>query len=334
MAHMIDETTGQAAIAYAGATPWHALGRKMTDAERRDLPAAMTRAGIDWHVKTVILNYLDAQGNDQKVTDAQGIIRTDTGRYLATVGSSYTPVQNHEACSILGGLIDRGCTIEVMAALDGGKRAFALCRMPDATIQPVPGDDVRGYVLVQWSHDGSSGVRAICTPIRVVCQNTLSMALGGKFCTVVSIRHTASAPDRVKTAAHILDQFHEAMIAQGETYASMARKTMRPADIAAFIQEIIPGDKDAEKLSDTIKARREEIARLIFDGHHADQGGADSTTGQASAWRVYNAVTEYFDHNRAKEAKSLSARTSAYDSALFGGNALIKAQALRVLVAA
>jgi hypothetical protein len=127
----------------------------------------------------------------------------------------------------------------------------------------------------------------------------------------------------------------DALTHTGEAYATLAARQMTPKEIAAYIETVIPAPKtDDGKVSETIRERRETIADLIFHGHHTADGGADPRYGYASAWRVYNAVTEYFDHVRPTETKSLSARLSAYDSALFGGNAQIKAQALRVLVAA
>jgi phage/plasmid-like protein (TIGR03299 family) len=205
--------------------------------------------------------------------------------------------------------------------------------MPDATIQVQPGDDVRGYCLLFNAHDGTSALRAYLTPVRVVCQNTLNAALGTKHTTAVCIRHTKSAPDQLKQAADVLSRMQEAMQATGDTYRALAARGMNARELAAYIEAVIPSPKD-ETPSDTLIERRAAIADLIFHGRHVQDGGADARTGYATAWRAYNAVTEYFDHYRPKEAKSDSARMKAYDSALFGGNAQIKAAALRELVAA
>lgn len=341
MAHMIDESTGIAAIAYAGGTPWHKLGRRMSEAERRDLIAAMKLAGLDWQVEAIALHYQDHRPNQtlwHKVPDAQGIIRTDTGAFLGTVGSGYTPIQNAEAAGIIEPLVTRhNCTIEVMASLDNGRRAFALLKMPDATITPAAGDDVRGYLLVQWSHDGTGAVRVTLTPIRVVCQNTLTLANSTKATTAIVIKHTKSAPDRIRQAQEITTRMHEALQQTGETYADLAKRSMNAKELAAYIETVIPAtaaDVAAGTLPDVIKKRREAIADLIFHGHHTPDQITNATYGTSTAWRAYNAVTEYFDHVRAQEAKSPSARTTAYDSALFGGNHAIKARALQLLVAA
>lgn len=347
MAHMIDETTGQAAIAYAGGTPWHKLGRRMTDAQRRDLVAAMALAGLNWEVSAQPLYYVPASplhvpGSPiaipatRSVPDARGIVRMDTGAYLATVGSGYTPIQNREAFDVLAPLVENhGCTIEVMASLDSGRRTFALLKMPDATITPAAGDDVRGYVLVTNAHDGSSAVRAQLTPIRVVCQNTLTLSQNTKHTTAAVVRHTKSAPDRLKQAAEIVERMQQALAKTGDTYAELAQRAMNAKELAAYIETVIPAPKDANgTIPEIVKQRREAIADLIFNGHHTPDTITDARYGISTAWRAYNAVTEYFDHTRATEAKSPSAKQAAYDSALFGGNYGIKARALNVLVAA
>lgn len=348
MAHMIDESTGAPAIAYAGGTPWHKLGRRMTEEQRRDLGAAMQAAGLTWEVDAIALQYgirtNDGNGNTtnnvhtRTVPDARGIVRMDTGAYLATVGSGYTPIQNREAFDVLAPLVENHkCTIEVMASLDNGRRTFALLRMPDATITPAAGDDVRGYVLVTNAHDGSSAVRAQLTPIRVVCQNTLTMSQNTKHSTAAVVRHTKSAPDRLKQAAEIVERMQQALAKTGETYAQLAERSMNAKEIAAYIETIIPAtaaDIAAGTIPDVIKKRRETIADLIFHGHHVADGITRADYGISTAWRAYNGVTEYFDHIRATEAKSPSAKVTAYDSALFGGNNAIKARALNLLVAA
>lgn len=343
MAHMIDETTGRPAIAYAGQTPWHNLGRKMTETERRDVMAAMKLAGLDWAVDTIALRY-NAQRDDSQapqwrtVQDSKGIIRLDTGAYLGTVGDKFTPIQHREAFDeILTPLVkDQGCTIEVMASLDGGRRQFALVKMPDATITPAQGDDVRGYFCLANGHDGSQSFKALLTPIRVVCQNTLSMAQAdGRTVAAVTIRHTKSAPERTKQAAELVTRMRAALDKTGETFMDLAKRVMNAGELAAYIETVIPNPTPAEPLSKVLEQRRAEIARLIFEGKHIEDGITTTANGgQATAWRAYNAVTEYFDHVRAREAKSQAAKLTAYDSALFGGNAAIKAQALRILQAA
>lgn len=322
MAHDIDMTTGSAAIAWSFRTPWHGLGRQMTEIERSSLSDAMRVAGVDFDVRTAILT--DDTG--RRVSDAQGIIRTDTGAYLGTVGAGYTPIQNGEAFATIDALIQQGCRIEVMGALSGGRRVFALLRMPDtATVTIETGDDVRGYLLVSAAHDGSGAVNITLTPVRVVCRNTMTRAFASAHATAASIRHTKSAPERLELAARTLTNLSAALTETGETFRALAARRMGPAAIAAYIEAVIPNPTPKEPLSTILRARREAIADLVF--HGAGHVHVDVASGEASAWYAYNAVTEYFDHVRPREAGSVATAVKAADSALFGANAGVKARA-------
>lgn len=326
MAHQIDS------IAYSGSTPWHQLGTRIPEDARRDFSASMTAAGLNWDVMTIPL----FTGAGSQVEDAQGVIRLDTGRYLSTVGPDYTVIQNRDGLGIVEPLLDQGCTVEVMASLSGGRRTFALLRMPGEPVTVREGDDVRGYLLADTSHTGTSALRVSLTPIRVVCANTLQLAQNTAHTTAVTIRHTVSATVRVKDAKTLLTSMVDAFHAEGETFASMAQRELGPREIAEYLERVVPGRLDAKtgQLAQTVIDRRETIAELVFSGR-GHQG--DRQSGTASVWDAYNAVTEYFDHARRAEAKSPEGRTAAAESTLFGGNGRIKALALtaaRQMVAA
>lgn len=316
-------------LAYAGKTPWHNLGERMTDAERRDMSAAMTKAGLNWTVATVPLSYDWGGINGQAAKDSKAVIRTDIGRFLSTVGKDYTPAQNHESLSLLEPLVDMGCTIEVMGALNGGRTVFGLLRMPNASIDVAGnGDDVNGYALLRNAHDGSSALAVDLTPVRVVCANTLALAAKMAHSTAVRLRHTTKVADRIADAKLVVEKMGEAFAQTGDTFAQLAQRKMGPAEVAAYIEAVITGPVDkAGNVSQTILDRRDTIAQLTFTG----KGNAVYRDGEATtAWAAYNAVTEYFDHYRRVEAKAASAKLAADESALFGGNARIKANALQI----
>jgi hypothetical protein len=178
------------------------------------------------------------------------------------------------------------------------------------------------------------------TPIRVVCQNTLAMATPRGARNWFSLRHSASLGARIDDAASLVRTLTAEMIASGETFAGMARKALTASQVAEFVTRVTPnGDPRALTASPVIQARRDTIARLVFYGRGAAMANqlVDTRDGSASLWAVYNSVTEYYDHVRPAEAKSDAGVSKANESAVFGGNALIKANALvlaRELVAA
>jgi phage/plasmid-like protein (TIGR03299 family) len=331
MAHQIDETTGQAAIAYIGSTPWHGLGKRITPTQARDLDYVRIAAGLDFTVDARGIAFLQ-DGAWQATPKGQAVVRTDTNAVLGIVGPSYTVVQNAQALDVLRPAVEElGLTVAVAGALQGGAIGWALAQLPQSVDVTGTGDTVNGYALFRWSHDGTVGIVGDLTPIRVVCQNTLNAALNGKTAGVVRVRHTASAERKLDEAARIVTKLTESLIATGETFTSLANRRLSTREVVAYIESVIP--QEGDKLSDVVKARRATVAQLLETGVGASLASPDGPT----AWGAYNAVTEYFDHVRPAEAKSPSGRQRANESALFGGNNDVKRFALaqaRELVAA
>ena len=337
MSANIAAINGQNAIAYIGSTPWHGLGTRLRGDIRIDVDAFLKAANLDWQVRTEPL----FDGNGRHLVKGQVVVRTSDNAELAIVGPAYHVVQNIEAASILQPAIEQfGVTIEVAGALGDGEVCWALAKLPGGNVDVTgAGDEVNGYALVKWGHDGSVAVSGTATPIRVVCQNTLSLAASSDKATFAKIRHTASAKDRVKQAQTVFTGLTKALIAQGETFGQLARKALTEKQVIAFIESVFPGEtKDGKPfVNDVVRARRSTVAQLVFNGVGVDKATA-LTGGTPNAWSVYNAVTEYFDHVRPAEAKSVAGRENANVSAVFGGNADVKAKALvqaqRLLVAA
>jgi hypothetical protein len=161
----------------------------------------------------------------------------------------------------------------------------------------------------------------------VVCQNTLSEALYGEKSTVVRIRHTKSAPERVDEAKRLVTRMFDAMQHTGAAFRTLAAKRWSPAQIAQWIEEVLPADLPKGLVSPTLKQRRQDIGMLVWAGKGADLAGADGTG--STAWGAYNALTEYFDHVRPAQTKSDGALAKANESAIFGSGAAMKALALQ-----
>ncbi|MGE0545065.1 MAG: DUF932 domain-containing protein [Dehalococcoidia bacterium] len=318
-------------IAYSNATPWHKLGTRMPGT--MNVETALTAAQLRWTVRLdpVYLRNSDGTAGAQ-VPDRSAVIREDRNKIIGNVGPLFAPIQNHDAFGVLSDVCrDHGVTIEVAGALDEGRRTWMLAKMPDdQTITPIAGDDVRGYFLIHNGHDGSLAYGGRCTPIRVVCQNTLTAALGSRHnADVVRIRHTSNAGARLDEAARLIKTMIQAMKQTGETFSDMARQAMTPEQIRQYIERVIP-HPDPKQPSDAITKRRKIIASLVFAGNGAELANADMPQGYASVWGAYNAVTEYWDHVRPAETKSRSAERSAYESLVFGSAQTAKAKALDV----
>jgi len=329
VSHNLAEFNGQYAMAYAGDTPWHRLGQRLPSLANLD--QAIEAAKLGYLVETQSLYLADGRA----VEDAQAVMRVVTGQpsiILGTVGKGYTPIQNIDALDIVRPLIEaNGARIEAAGALGKGERVWLLLRMPELDLSISEGDDVRGYLLIHTSHDGTLAYGARFTPIRVVCQNTLSAALAGRENrTFITIRHTKNAGQRIAEAKRLMVKMHDAMKACGDTYAELATKNMGPRELAKYIEAVFPPDQEDEKVSDTLKRRRETVAKLVFAG----QGAELCTQGEtASVWGAFNAVCEYFDHVRVEESTTKSGKLATDTSTIFGGNATFKDQALRLAIA-
>jgi phage/plasmid-like protein (TIGR03299 family) len=332
MSANIATINGQNAIAYIGSTPWHGLGTRLRGDVRYSVEQVLAAAHLDWTV--AVEPIFNADGT--RLHKGQVVRRTSDSRELAIVGPAYTAVQNREAASIFDiAISEYGASIEVAGALGDGEVCWALARLAGGDVDVTgQGDSVNGYALLKWGHDGSTGVNGSATAIRVVCQNTLALAASSDKATFAKIRHTASAQDRIKQARSLFTGLTKTLVATGDTFAQLASKRLTSAQIIAYVEAVFPGE--AGVVSDTLKARRATVSQLVFNGVGVQQATA-LTGGDPNAWSVYNAVTEYFDHVRPAEAQSVNGRDNANVSALFGGNADIKARALvqaRQLVAA
>jgi phage/plasmid-like protein (TIGR03299 family) len=330
MAHNLATINGKAAMAYLHQTPWHGLGQRLQGVAT--VAQALDAAQLNWRV-TLEPVYL-ADGTP--IPGSQVALRREldgTAVPLGVHGSKYHVGDNVDVTKIGEPLIDLGCTVDAAGALGNGERCWMLFRLADGTFAPVPGDDVKGYFLLDWSHDGQTHISGLGTAIRVVCQNTLSMALsaaaGKKW---VSIRHTASAAQRIDEAAKLMAQLMAAMKFTNETFASMAAKKLNPTQLRAFVDHVVPNTSASATVAPKIAARRETVLACIASGKGADMANqlVDTRDGGASLWAAYNGVAEYFDHVRPAEAASEQGLKNAQASALFGGNAQQKAEALTV----
>lgn len=315
----IATVAGKVQFAYQGSTPWHKLGKRVPS--MTDPLMALQAANLDWNVNRQPI-FL-ASGS--VVPDYYAMVRDVDSMSLGVVGSRYTEIQNRDAIMVLESACQRhGVTIETLGALGNGSQVFALARLPVDT-KVLDGDDVRGYFLLKWAHDGSASLDAFGTPIRVVCQNTLSMALSNGKAQIIKLRHTASAPERLEQADKLVATMIDAMQQTGKTFTAMAQQRMTAQQVLAFVESVFPTPKD-NKVSTNLQNRRDAVLDLVKVGMGAEMAGA-RRDGSTTVWGAYNAVTEYVDHVRTGASKNPG---EANESALFGTGNLMKVQALNV----
>ena len=314
MSHNLNIVNGVVSMMYFGETPWHNLGKKL------DRPAtaseAIEAAGLGFQVDKMPLKI---ESLNIPVQNHYATVRTDTMDILGVVGSRYTPIQNKDAFSTFDALVGEGQAIyHTAGALGKGERIWILAKLPDYI--RVRGDDIVGkYLLLTNTHDGSSTVSVKLTPIRVVCENTLSVALSGTE-QQVHIRHTMQAGEKLKGAHEILGLSNKLFEVVGRYYTNMSFKEINAVMLNQYVNKVFPLPLFPMHAS-YMKATHEKIIELY-------ETGVGSEMAEGTLWGAYNAVTEYVDHYRL-ESRSDSMRLK---SMWYGSGEVLKKKAFNVAV--
>jgi phage/plasmid-like protein (TIGR03299 family) len=312
MSHNLNITNGKASMMYFKEVPWHSLGTKLEKPATAE--EAIKAAGLGFTVKKMRLKTVIPE---LSVDGHFATVRLDTFDVLGVVGSRYVPIQNREAFTTFDALVGEGEAIYHTAGILGkGERIWLLAKLPDYI--RVNGDDiVEKYLLLTNAHDGSSAVRVKLTPIRVVCENTLTLALSGAE-QEVHIRHTANAEAKMKEAHEVLGLTNKLYAELDYIFNLMSKKKMTKAMTEGYIRNIFP--RSPVKMYPTqMKSISEKVLELV-------ETGVGNEQAKGTLWGAYNSVTEYVDHYRQSNANEPARLKSMW----FGSGAMIKKQAFRV----
>lgn len=319
MAHDLAVIDGRAAMAYLGEAPWHRLGCRI-DGEpalpgEGEVARAMRLARLDWGVGLEPMLLRDGA----EVPDRRAVVRDLDRQVLGVVGMDYVPLQNSEAFGALAeACAEHGARVETAGALGRGERVWMLLRLP-AQIEAAPGDRVDGYALVLTGHDGRTLYHARLTPVRVVCANTLAMALRDGQ-TMIRLRHVRGQVEQVAVAGAMVSALSEGLAAQAASWRRLAARRLTLAEASDYVDAVLGIEAEMEAAG-ALARRRSSVLDLVAAGR-----GVELAPG--TAWAAYNAVTEHVDH--ARTARSPRVLANADRSALFGPGADLKARALRL----
>lgn len=321
MAHEIDTTTGRAAVFTTGIPPWHRLGVTVADAQTSE--EAIRLAALDWTVEQCPL-VARHNGTDRDVPSRLANVRTDTGSVLGVVSNSYRVFQNRSAFDFFDALVqDKLAIYETAGALKGGRLIWMLARLPK-TLRAAGDDEIRPYVLLANSHDGSRALRMIPTTQRVVCANSLNLALGRAAATDgLTIFHNESLDRRVADAREKLGIITRRMDEFEQQVQALARRPMSRKDLTSFFTTLV-----ADRAADTQKRM---LAAFVANLDHA----TNTLPGiSGTAWAAYNAVSQWADHQSVVRGRSEVQRAdSRLHSVWFGAAAEFKQRAFDAAVA-
>jgi phage/plasmid-like protein (TIGR03299 family) len=263
-------------------SPWHHLGTELANPETaRDAIAA---AGLDYTVVVKSMKEFVERDHADDVPDRWVTVRTDTGQILGIVEDGYEPIQNRDAFAFFDSLVDIDeATYETAGTIGRGERIWILAKLP-GFIKVQGKDIVNKYLLLSNSHDGSSLVRVKLTPIRVVCNNTLTAALKGAG--EVQIRHTLNASDDFTQALSLLGLANSLFGHLDAVFNRMALTKISDEQLLNYVKALIPDDGEDN-------AKSQGIRNAFFELYESGQG-ADLSRG--TLWGAFNCVTEYTDH--------------------------------------
>ena len=306
MAHEIEMINGKAQMAYAGDTPWHGLGVKVP----ADLtPVQMLEAaGLDWTVEKIPAF---AKVADKNVSIGRSaLVRSSDNKILDVVSDDWNPVQNSEAFEFFNDFIAAGdMEMHTAGSLKEGKIVWALAKVKES-FELFKGDVIDSYLLFTNFHRYGYSTDARFTPIRVVCNNTLSLSLNSQVERMVKVSHRQEfKADDVKLMLGIAS---EKLAKYKEMAAFLGSKKYKEESLVEYFERVFPASGSSEKEMSRNAKRALEVVH--------SQPGAEYAEG--SWWSAYNAVTYMTDHELGRSQDSRLA------SAWYGYNKGLKTKAL------
>ena len=307
-------------MAYIGQTPWHELGNQLPP--RQPIEVWAQKAGMDWSIHETPVRYMAEQagalGSIMTFDDQKVLYRSDTKAPLSVVGNRYQIVQPKEVLEFYRDLTEiSGFELETAGVLRAGRKFWALARTGKETV--LKGSDaVKGYLLLATSCDGTLATTATPTTIRVVCNNTLSIALNGATSAIKVPHSTSFDADAVKRQLGIAVSQWDSFMYRMKTLAE--RKVKSHESMNYFLKVLCQTDGHADTALGLTNERALKKVQTLYEG----QGrGAELAAAKGTAWGLLSAVTEFVDHER-------RARSQEYrlDSAWFGQGAALKQRAL------
>jgi len=306
MAHNLEIENGEVAFALRGKPAWHNLANRIFNQDEDVTTQTMLEEAklANWNVRlSPLTDHISESWND--VSDAQLVIRDNPFNggtdVLATVGKRYKPVQNEELFAFADAIHDANadCRWESAGSLKKGKVVFGTVDIPRTMVLDPQGanDETKLYLIVWTSHDGSVAVQAAVTPVRVVCQNTLNLAMRNAKQSF-KIRHTQSVEGRIQVARETLglalgyfDEFEKQAQA-------LYTQSITDAEFSKLIQTIYPKpEKDAKG---ALKKWENKVV-LLDDLYHNSPTNANI---KGTKWGAFNALTERLDYFRSGRGNS------------------------------
>ena len=266
---------------YVRETPWHGLGTRVLTAPASK--EALEVAGLNWKV---IQEPVYTEANEL-IEGYKANVRDSDSKVLGVVTNRYKVIQNEEAFSFTDSLLGEGVRYETAGSLQGGKKVWLLARMPQDYI--ITGERISPYLVFSNTHDGSGAIKVALTPIRVVCNNTLNLALSSAKRSW-SMIHTGDIQGKLEEAKDTLFKAESYMDELGKEIEDLRMKRMSDQQVLDYIEILLPLDENmtAQQKKNIIRLQ-EDMKMRYFDAPDLKGVGKN-------AYRFINAVSDFATH--------------------------------------
>ena len=317
MAHELESVNGQTAFASLRQPAWHGLGTVFQDEVNTTQMLELAHLN-DWNVRLEDVSLPDGFNSDKSysfVTRTNPFDRSQND-VLGVVGERYVPLQNEDLFSFGDNLLDGGGRWETAGSIRGGRVVFGSIALTDEIVLDPKGiaDKIDNYLLINTSHDGSIAIQASITPVRVVCANTLNLALSafkGKkdVKQTFKIRHTQTAEGKIAVAREALGLAHKYIDEFSKIANDMIQTEITKAQFDKIVELAYPAPTKDAKGSQKKYDSKIDLLQSIYVGDY-------NNTISGTAWGAFNALTERLDwyrNSRGGSNESILASASGFD---------------------
>lgn len=300
---------------YTREKPWHGLGTMV--AEAPNSKDALRLAGLNWKV----LQEPVYTENKELIQGYKANVRDTDRKVLGVVTDRYKVIQNEEAFAFTDTLLGEGVRYETAGSLQEGRRVWMLARLPREFI--IGGERISPYMVFSNTHDGSGAVKTALTPIRVVCNNTLNLALRTAKRSW-SMIHTGDISGKIEEAKNTLLLADEYMTALGQEFENLRKIKLSEKQVLEYIKILLPMEENYSLLQKRgVEKLRADMKMRYFDAPDLKDVGNNG-------YRFVNAVSDFATHStpRRKTAnykENIFARTADGNPMLDRAYQLVKA---------
>ena len=291
---------------YVREAPWHGLGTRVETTLRSE--EALKESGLDW----TVTQHPIMTSKFKPIPGYKVNVRQTDDTVLGVVTDRYKVVQNYEAFAFTDSLLGEGVKYETAGSLNGGRKIWLLAKLPDKYI--MEGEKIEPYMVFSNTHDGTGSIKVAMTPVRVVCQNTLNIALSSAKRIWTTI-HVGNLSQKMEEAHNTLLLAENYMQNLGAEFSRLSKIKLSDSKVMEYIEMLLPmADNPTDIQHKNVMQIRNDLKMRYFDAPDLRHVGKN-------AYRFINAVSDFATH-----AKPLR-ETASYRENVFAktieGNPLI-----------